>query len=170
MYHNVGARFNQFDLLRLVCEVMASSASLNDTFTGILALSLPPELQLRLAINVVCYTQVERIQTCHFKLALGVSLRYTNLSENLQKVGGVYCTFLKIHKPTGKPIERYAYAFNGYPKALLSAHRPFYCSNLYCALLSYAVGDKPNPVKKPEEVIPFFLKTPHDCTSTQRRY
>ena len=84
MYHNVGARLNQFDLLRLVCKVMASSTSLNNTFNGILALSLPPELPLRLAVNVVRYTQVERMQTCHFELALGVSLRYTNLSKNLQ--------------------------------------------------------------------------------------
>ena len=101
------------------------------------------------------------MQTCHFELALGVSLRYTNLSENLQKVCGVYLTFLRVHKPTGKPIERYcAYALNGYPKALSSAHRPFYCSDLYCALSAYTAGDKPNPVKSSEEVIPFFLKTP----------
>ena len=160
MYHNVGAKLNQFDLLRLVCEVMASSTSLNDTFNGILALSLPPELRLRLAVNVVRYTQVERMQTCHFELALGVSLRYTISSENLQEVGGVYRTFLKVSEPSGEPIERYSYAFNGYPRALASASCPFYCSDLYCALSSYTAGDKPDSVKEPEKVIPFFLKTP----------
>ena len=119
MYHNVGARLNQFNLLRLVCKVMASSTSLNDTFSGILALLLPPELRLRLAINVARYTQIERMQTCHFELALGASLRYTNLSEKLQKAGGVYCTFLKVAKPTGEPIKRYSYTFNGYTKGVI---------------------------------------------------
>ena len=115
MYHNVGARLNQFDLLRLVCEVMASSTSLNNTFSGILALSLTPELRLCLAINVVRYTQVERMQTCHFELALGVSLRFTNSSENLQKAGGLYCTFLKVSEPTDEPSNAFPMPSMGIP-------------------------------------------------------
>ena len=96
------------------------------------------------------------MQTCHFELALGVSLRYTNLSENLQKAGGIYRTFLKVSEPTGEPIERYSYAFNGYPRALAFAYCPFYCSDLYCALSSYTTDDKPDLVKNPEKVIPSF--------------
>ena len=62
----------------ICCSLMSSRCPLDDTIRGILSMPIDIGMRQSMITNVVRWTQNEKLQACHFELALGVTLRFVD--------------------------------------------------------------------------------------------
>ena len=140
--------------IRSICHsLMSSRCPLDDTLRGILSMPIDIGMRQSMITNVVRWTQKEKLQACHFKLALGVTLRFVD--------GYDYSSFMESDE-FDVVHDRYSYADNGYPTVFAgSEDRPqYYCGTELNFALKVLKQSCPTLLAHPDSIIPYFMANP----------
>ena len=140
--------------IRSICRsLMSSCCPLDDTLCGILSMPIDIGMRQSMITNVVRWTQREKLQACHFELALGVTLRFVD--------GYDYSSFMESDE-FDVVHDRYSYADNGYPTVFAgSEDRPqYYCGTKLNFALEVLKQSCPTLSAHPDSIIPYFMANP----------